>query len=187
MAEEANEAPKKKKKLIKLPILMAIVILFIGGGFYALTSAKGGHGRKQVPKIELAGKDTDLEEFLTNTANPSVYVRAKISIRLTKEYDEAKLKENMGDIRDAALLVFNATAPTDISDASKRKDLKKRLADAINEAIRSTVPKPPEPTPGQLRKGGARPLAPVKPIVPPDCDSDTGPVMKIRFNALATQ
>jgi flagellar basal body-associated protein FliL len=115
-----------------------------------------------------------LEEFLTNTANNTMYVRAKIAVRLSKDFDEAKLKDNMGDVRDAVLLVLNSTAPADITDSTKRWDLKKRLAKAMNDAIASLVEKPKTPPS-------------VKPVASPDWDSETGPIYEVRFNALATQ
>jgi len=181
MAEEAPKpteavAPAKKKKKIKLPLLMLIALMLIGGGFYVISTKGKGH-KKEVPKIELADKDTELEEFLTNTANPQVYVRTKISVRLKKGFDEGKFKDATGDVRDAVLLVLNATQPTDITDASKRLELRKRIADAINDALKADQP----PDAKDKDKTG------VKPIVPPDCDSDTGPVMKVRFSSLATQ
>src|SRR5580658_2151939 len=110
MSEEAVEAPKKRKRS-KLPIMVAFVLMFAGGGFFVLNGR--GHASVKPPKIELAYKETELEEFLTNTANPSVYVRAKLSLRLRKDYDETKIKANQGDIRDAVILVLNSTNPGD--------------------------------------------------------------------------
>jgi flagellar basal body-associated protein FliL len=200
-AKDAKEAPKKKKS--KLPMLMAVAVLLIGGGFFFMNS-RTGKGKKEVPKVELAAKDTDLEEFLTNTANPAIYVRAKLSVRLVKDYEEAKFKEHTADVRDAVLLVLNSTQPADITDASKRSALKKRLAKAMNEAISDSEPKKDADKPQaassksdskDVKDDGdkkddapdSKPAAPPKKIVPPDCDSETGPVFKVRFNSLATQ
>lgn len=171
MAEEATE-PRKKKGRGKIIVLFAIVLLFIGGGFFAI-SLKGPHGKKQVQKVVLAEKDVDLEEFLTNTSNNSMYVRTKISVRLAKDFEESKLKDNMADVRDAVILVLNSTAPSDIMDATKRKDLRHRLADAMNEALASVLDKPALPKP--------------KAVLPDGSDSDTGPIYQVRFSALATQ
>ena len=87
-----------------------------GGGFFVLK----GQSKPDKPKVELAEKETDLDEFLTNSADPNVYVRAKLTVRLSKDYDETKFKGNTGDIRDAVINVLNSTQPRDITDSTKR-------------------------------------------------------------------
>ena len=103
MSEEKKEAaPKKKKGGMKVIVLAVIAVLFIGGGFFVLKS-KDGRGKKTVHKLELSDKDTDLDEFLTNTENPNVYVRAKITV--PADTDKAALEQAaLADERVQALI-----------------------------------------------------------------------------------
>lgn len=177
-----------KKKKSKLPIVAVLVLLLAGGGFFVL-KGQGKSGDK--PKVEVAEKETDLDEFLTNSSDPSVYVRAKITVRLRKDFDETKFKDDTGDIRDAVLGVLNSTAPRDITDTTKRGVLKKQLADAMNNAL-----EPPDSD--SSSKDGDEPKKsskhksddgdePHHDKAAEDWDSKAGPVLKVRFINLATQ
>lgn len=177
-----DAAPKKKGKL---PIILALALVLGGGGFFMM---KGKGKKEEKTSVALAEHETELEEFLTNTGNPGVYVRAKLSVRLTKDYTEEKFKGNMGDVRDAVLAVFNATQPSEITDAAKRTGLKKKLAEAINTALEGPLeedPKKGEDHDKPKRKGKET----EKPTEESssDWDSETGPVLQVRFGALATQ
>ena len=185
-AAPTDAAPKKKGKL---PIILALALVLGGGGFFMM-KPKGKKAEEPKHALILAEKETELEEFLTNTSNPSNYVRAKISVRLDKNYKEEKFTASMGDVRDAVLAIFNATPPGDVTDASKRPLLKKRLAEAINTALEGELEKPAE------GDGEGDPHAPKrkgkeheKPTLESsaDWDSDSGPVLQVRFGALATQ
>lgn len=185
MSEEA--AAEKPKKKGKLPIVLALALVLGGGGFFMMKPKK-----KEAPKttLVLAEKETELEEFLTNTQNPSVYVKTKISVRLTKDFTEDKFKADMGDVRDAVLSVLNSTPPSEITDAKRRPELKKTLAEAINTALEG----PEEDSGGDDAKSddhkpkrkGKKTEEPTK-EAESDWDSDTGPVLQVRFSELATQ
>lgn len=179
----ATDAPKKKGKL---PIVLALALVLGGGGFFMMK----GKGKKEAPKtaLVLAEHESELEEFLTNTANPTVYVRAKLSVKLTKEYTEEKLKNNMGDVRDAILTVLNATAPSDLTDVKNRPTLKRKLAEAINTALEGPLEEEEPKGEGHEapKRKGKEKEKPTK-EASADWDSDTGPVLQVRFGALATQ
>lgn len=185
MSEEAAaETPKKKGKL---PVILALALVLGGGGFFMMK----GKGKKEEPKtaLVLAEKETELEEFLTNTQNPTCYVKAKLSVRLTKDYKEEKFTANMGDVRDAVLAVFNATSPSEITNASRRPALKKALAEAINTALEGPVEEDPDAKKdahAPPRRKGKETEKPTK-EAEADWDSDTGPVLQVRFSELATQ
>ena len=183
MSEEA--AAEKPKKKGKLPIIAALALVLGGGGFFMMK----GKGKKEEPKlsIALAEKETELEEFLTNTSDASVYVRAKLSVRLTKDYKEEKFTGAMGDVRDAVITVLNSAPPAEITDAKRRPELKKALAEAINTALEGEVEEEPakEEHGAPKRKGKAK-EKPTK-EAESDWDSDSGPVLQVRFSALATQ
>lgn len=187
-AAAPDAAPKKKGKL---PIILALALVLGGGGFFMMKGK--GKPEKAKPALELAEHETEMEEFLTNTANPGVYVRAKISVRLTKAYTEEKFKAAMGDARDAVLTVLNSTTPDAITDAKRRPELKKALAEAINTALEGPLE---EDSHGKDSKDDGHEEAPKrrgkekeKPTkeASDDWDSDSGPVLQVRFQALATQ
>jgi flagellar basal body-associated protein FliL len=183
---EASVATTKKNP--KLPIAMVLILLLLGGGFFMLKSKEQPNGK---PVIALAEKDTELDEFLTNTQQPSVYVRIKMTVRLRKDYDEAKFKDNLSDIRDSVLNVLNGLSPEAITDPRQRKTLKRTLAESINTALEgpvtgSTESKPQKHRTGKLEElGGDSGAGDAKPDN--DWDSETGPVLKVRFLSLATQ
>lgn len=186
-AAATDAAPKKKGKL---PIILALALVLGGGGFFMMKGK--GKAEKAKPALALAEKETELEEFLTNTANPGVYVRAKISVRLTKEYTEEKFKAGMGDVRDAVLTVFNSSAPEMITDAKHRPELKKELAEAINTALEGPLEQDskkdaPKDDGVPRRVGKQREKADPKVEDNSDWDSNSGPVLQVRFAALATQ
>jgi flagellar basal body-associated protein FliL len=174
-----------KKKKSKLPIIAVMVMLLAGGGFFVL---KGQAKSGEKPKIEMAEKETDVDEFLTNSSDPSIYVRAKITVRLRKDFDETKFKENTGDVRDAVLGVLNSTAPKDITDSTKRGVLKKELADAMNTALE---PPDPDKDSDDSKKSSKHKSDDSDDShhskSNDDWDSKTGPVLKVRFMNLATQ
>ncbi len=186
-AAATDAAPKKKGKL---PIILALALVLGGGGFFMMKGK--GKAEKAKPALALAEKETELEEFLTNTANPGVYVRAKISVRLTKDYTEEKFKAGMGDVRDAVLTVFNSAAPELITDAKRRPELKKELAEAINTALEGPLEEDPKKDASKdgeapKRRGKEKEIANPKAEANADWDSTSGPVLQVRFGALATQ
>jgi flagellar basal body-associated protein FliL len=174
--------PAKKKPI--LPIAMALILLLMGGGYFMMKSKDP----KPKAAIELAEKDTDVDEFLTNTKTPSVYVRIKMTVRLRKDYEEAKLKENLGDIRDAVIYVLNGLTPEQITDPSRRKQLKRTMAEAMNTALEGPVAESAPTTKTKKHRVGKQEAVAASDSQPEnDWDSDTGPILKVRFLALATQ
>ncbi len=178
----ATEAPKKKGKL---PIILALALVLGGGGFFMMK----GKGKKEGPKpaLVLAEKECELEEFLTNTSNPANYVRAKISVKTTKEYTEEKLKNNMGDVRDAVIGVLNATSPNDITDAAKRPALKRKLAEAMNTALEGPLEEKKSDAKDEVPKRKGKQTEKPTEEASEDWDSKTGPILQVRFGALAMQ
>jgi flagellar basal body-associated protein FliL len=186
MSEPTAVLPKKKPIL---PIAMVVILLLLGGGFFMM---KGKGKDKAKTEIALSDKDTDLDEFLTNTQNPLMYVRVKMTLRLRKDYDEAKFKANLGDVRDAVLVVLNGLPANDVTDPKKRPQLKKAIAEAINTALEGPLTDQPDdasPSPKKRRRGHVEKIDPTPAPTDKenDWDSETGPVLKVRFTSLATQ
>lgn len=182
MSEAPAEAPKKKGKL---PVILALALALGGGGFFVM---KGKGKEEKKPALALAEKETELEEFLTNTAEPNTYVRTKISVRLTKDYTEEKFKAAEGDVRDAILTVLNGTPARELTDAKRRPELKKELAEAINTALEGPLEdKDKEKEKDEPPKRRGKKEQEEKTESTEDWDSTTGPVLQVRFVALATQ
>lgn len=187
-------APEGKKKGGKLPIIIVLAAVLGGGGFFMMKGKGGDKKHAEAPVIQQAEKETELEEFLTNTSNPSIYVRTKITLRLRKDFEQKKFDASLGDVRDAVLMVLNSTSPNVISDATKRGELKKQLAEAMNTALEGPLKEEEGDGHGDGHKKPEREGKVTEKANPKaeesrrdDWDSETGPVLKVRFTSLATQ
>ncbi len=196
MSEEAKDAPKKKGKM---PIIIVLALLLAGGGFFMMKS-KGGAPKK--PKIELAEKESELEEFLVNMKGGTTYLRTKLAVKLRKDYTEEKLKDNIGAVEDAVITVLRDTSPDQIRSGDDFAKLKKRLAEAINTKLEGPVVED-KPKAGDKGEAGddtpkrsgkvteieksaeGEPAVKKKPEM--DWDSKSGPVLQIFFKSFATQ
>ncbi len=170
MSEKVAEVPKKKKGV--LPVIVAVVLVLGGGGFFAYR-AKTAKADK--PAIVLADKEIDIDEFLVNLQGGATYLRTKIAVKLRKDFDEAKFKNNMGAVQDAIILVLRSTNIEELRSAEDIRRLKRRIASSVNAAL-GEAPSPADKT--------------AKPAVDDPAgawDSRTGPVLEVFFKSFATQ
>lgn len=178
MSEEAKEATKKKGKL---PIIIVLALVLGGGGFFVMKSKSA---KKEQPKIELAEAETELGEFLVNLKDGTVYLRAKISVKLAKDFSEEKLKANLGSVEDAVNLVLRDTSAREIVTGADLVALKKKLAKAMNARLKPPVdPKEEKEKPKDEKKEGAAKAPPPNPA----WDSQEGPILQVFFKSFATQ
>jgi flagellar FliL protein len=173
MAEKELEAPESvepKKKRSKLPVLIALVAILSGGGFFAMKMKKGAAGPE---KIEL-GEIVKLEEILVNLKDPNTYARTDISLHLQKNFEKKPLEDKIDAVRDAIILKLSSKSLGEVRTLDGKVELKKELAEAINAV---------------LAKGGDEKAkhAAAKGAPNPDWDSASGPVLKIYFSNFATQ
>lgn len=174
MSEEATpqEAVAPKKRKSKLPMLLFLCIVLLGGGY--MTLKPGGKPSDSGPKL---GEVVLLEEFLVNLAGQDVYLRTQIGLHLADSFKKAELEKAMPAVRDAVLLVLAAQRLADVNTAAGKVVLKKKLAAAVNETLHALHP--PKREPAKAKEPTKEP--------PADWDSPEGPVLKVYFQSFATQ
>lgn len=183
-----SDAPKEEgKKKGKLPVLIVVVAVLFGGGFFGM---KMRGGDKKEPEIKL-GKIVEFEEKLFNLSDMQTYLRTTVALHLKDGYDEAKFKENIAAVEDTLNLVIRAKSPSQVQTVAGIQKLKKELAERINGVLAS------------LEEGGAhkkdksegKPKDEAKSDKSDDSkaependwDSQSGPVLKVYFKAFAVQ
>lgn len=191
MSETVEETPKKKGGP-KLPILLALVILLAGGGYFAFKLKSSGKSAEK-PKVEL-GEVVALDEFLVNLNSGTAYLRAEISLQLRKGYEKAEFDKNLAAVRDAIVMELSSRQMTEVTTTEGKIALKRQLAESINAVLAISEPaknEKPEAGKGPKGKKPAEDLAPTpsKPGEPtnPDWDSDEGPVLRVFFTGFTTQ
>ncbi|KAA0238219.1 MAG: hypothetical protein EDM74_07410 [Armatimonadetes bacterium] len=191
MSETVEETPKKKGGP-KLPILLALVILLAGGGYFAFKLKSSGKAAEK-PKVEL-GEVVALDEFLVNLNSGTAYLRAEISLQLRKGYEKADFDKNLAAVRDSIVMELSSKQMGEVTTMEGKIALKRRLAEAINAVLAISEPEKeakPEPKNGpKAKKPAEKPAqADSKPGPPknPDWDSDEGPVLRVFFTGFTTQ
>ncbi len=202
MSEAKGGDEKGKKKGGKMPMILALVLVLGGGGFFMMKGKGDKH--KPEPKVELAAKETELEEFLTNMADGTTYVRTKMAVRLIKEfngkpYEEAAFTSSIGGVRDAINGVLRTTNPADIRTAEGLKKLKRTLAAAMNKILSEEAATDEESDKDKKKKKKKKSEESSESKKSkdeedtsdepehPEWDSDTGPVLQVFFTNIATQ
>jgi flagellar basal body-associated protein FliL len=183
MSEEAKAAPKKKSKL---PIILVLALVLGGGGFYG-TQMKGKGKEKEEEQLVKLGKETiDLGEFLTNLADDRTYVRTEISIRGDEKFAAKDVEANKAAIETAVTGTLRSLTIEDLRNDRTLRVLRRRLAKAINSALKPLGESGKETEDGHTK---AIKIASKedKTEIPPDWDSATGPVLQVFTRKLATQ
>lgn len=179
MAEHAAEAPAKKKS--PLPIVIALVAVLGGGGFFMM-KGKGESAKPEKTVIKLAHEETELEEFLVNMADQQTYLKTKIAVKLDETVPAKIVEENKSAVEDAVIRTLRSISPNDVKTDDDIVKLKRRLAAAINRVLGSG-------------EHGSESHGKVTEIrrkfdpsdLPPDWDSSEGPVLQVFFKSFATQ
>jgi len=188
MSEEKAEAPAKKGKG-KLPVLIALVAVLGGGGFFAM-KMKGGDKK---PKVEL-GEIVKLEEILVNLKDPNTYARTDISLHLEKGFEKKKLEDKIDAIRDAIILKLSNKSLNEIRSLDGKTLLKREIAASVNglfgeghdEKESGGEEKGQKESDAEDKGASEKSPSPKEPKHK-DWDADTGPVLKVYFANFATQ
>jgi len=182
-----SDAPKEVgKKKGKLPVLIVVVAVLFGGGFFGM-KMKGGD--KKEPEIKL-GKIVEFEEKLFNLSDMQTYLRTTVALHLKDGYDEAKFKEVLPAVEDTMNLVIRAKSPAQVQTVSGIQKLKKELAERINSVLASLESGSKGHKEGDKEPAKGKSNAPEdskKPDPGNDWDSQSGPVLKVYFKAFAVQ
>ena len=185
---ETAEAPVKKKKG-KLPIILALALVLGGGGFFVMKGK--GKPPEKTHTVAIAEEEIDLEpEFLVNMSDGRTYLRAKIAIKLRKDYKAEEFAKHAKEIADAVNICLKTTDPKDTNTEAQMKRLKRRLAAKINAAL-GGMPAAEGESHGATKEVDLskkkKPHDEEKAEIPEDWDSLEGPVIKVLFAAFATQ
>lgn len=181
MAEEEKTESASPKKKGKLPILIALVAVLGGGGFFAMKMKGGGEKHK----VEL-GEIVKLEEILVNLKEPNTYARTDISLQLQKGFEKKKLEDKVDAVRDAIILRLSSKSLREVNTLEGKLELKREIASAINAMISGDAHSASKSTGTEEPKAESDKKETKKPSNP-DWDSDTGPVLKVYFANFATQ
>ena len=146
--EGAEKAPAKapKKKIIKLAIIGAGVVVILGGGFagWKLFLHKGGDAGTAAATAEHAKPKSEahivtLDPFVVNLSEPSDVTYLKITINLEVESVEmsAELQKRTPQIRDAILMLLTSKTAEDVKDTGGKLKLQEDMVARINHFLES--------------------------------------------------
>lgn len=184
MSEKAADEPKKKGKL---PVVLILAIVLGAGGFFGM-KMRGGDAKKEEPKIELGPIVEIKDEFLTNMADRTSYVRTKISLQFRKDFKAEHLEEEMAAIQDVINMQLQATSPKDVSTPAGMRHLKESLATSINKLLKENEPKEEKDEDSKKKKKKKSEDDEDGEVeIPEGWDSAEGPVLKVLFVSFATQ
>lgn len=179
MAEEAIEQPQEAapaKKKGKLPVLLALVLVLGGGGFFVMKS-KGNPAKVEVK----LGEVEQLEEFLVNLRGQGTYLRAEIALQLKEGFSKEELVKNVAAVRDAILTDLSAKSLYEVSTAAGKAKLKREIAESVNAVLKQLEEKK-NPKKDKPEPANAKPK-----IANPEWESQEGPVLRVYFSSFATQ
>ncbi|MBS1714458.1 MAG: flagellar basal body-associated FliL family protein [Armatimonadetes bacterium] len=205
MSEAA--APEKPKKKGKLPMILALVVMLVAGGFFGMKMGSGG--KKEEPPIEL-GEVVPLGEFLVNLNDGRTFLKTDIAVHVAKNMHlteeaggghEGKA-EPPAPVRDAVISVLTRQDFNEIATPEGKEKLKKEIAKAINAVVPHHDEEKDKKGKGKKAKGHAAKsegeagaekgaeghgASHEEEIVDETWDSQTGPVLKVYFTTFATQ
>jgi flagellar FliL protein len=177
--QEASEATPKKKGG-KLPVLLALLVMLAGGGFFGFKLMTKGKAAKVEVKL---GATVLLNEFLVNL-NGGGYARAEIALHVREGYTQEELEKHMPALRDAIVLTLSSKSLRDVASLDGKVQLKREIGSAVN-AVLVEDGKGKEAHGGSDVKEHGRADDPKS--LPPDWISSEGPVLKVYLTSFATQ
>lgn len=132
--KEGTEPAEAKKKKGKMPIVIALVVLIAGGGFFGM-KAKSGGGPKKV-EIKAAAEAVALDkEFLVNlSGGANSYLRAEVAFELREGFKKEDLDANLPAVRDAINQIFRSKSMQEVS-STQTAALQKEIGQAVNAIL----------------------------------------------------
>ena len=186
MAEEKEvrkepEAKKAKKakggKKGKLPVIIVLVAVLGGGGFFGMKMASGGKSeRAAVLKLGDNTHVLSLGEYMVNTTDGKTFLKASVMVHLAEGthlfgeaggHGEGAGVEAMAPYVDAIRQILAGQTYADLQRSDNIGRLKEQIATAVNELYRKRNPKH-EPA-----------KAPVKDADSESWQSQEGPVLVV--------
>ncbi len=175
MSEEVKESGKKKGG--KLPMIIALVAVLGGGGFFM---TKGKSAKKEKPAIEL-GEIQTMPEFLVNLRDGGTYLRTEIALQTKKGLEKEAFDKMLPTVRDSIITTLTSKSLEEVRTVEGKEKLKKEIAKAINDNADEPESKDDKDDKGSDSK--KKKLIEIH----TDWDSQTGPVLKVFFTSFATQ
>jgi flagellar basal body-associated protein FliL len=145
--------PKKGKKAkggkkSKLPVMLALVAVLGGGGFFGMKMAKGG--KEEAPPLKL-GDEThvvDLGEYMVNTSDGQTFLKAKVVVHVAEgtslfgaAHGEKPGVEAMAPFVDAVREVLSSQNVAGLTTANGEEKLKVQIAEKVNALYVKRNPK----------------------------------------------
>jgi flagellar basal body-associated protein FliL len=188
------EAAEAKKKGNKLPMIIALVAVLGGGGYFM---TKGKDDAKEKSAVEL-GEIVPLGEFLVNLSDGTTYLKAEISVHVAKDMHlesgkggdgHGKKGDPPAPVRDAVIEVLSSRSLKQIGSPEGRANLRKDLAVAINSAVPHKEEAEEDDDKGKKKKKkkDEEDEHDDEEVVDETWDNQHGPVLKVYFTNFATQ
>jgi len=158
------------QRLSKVPIVLIVVSMIMAGGFFGLKARQEVMSKRPVALAHGENAVVELDEKLVNLADKRTFMRATIALHLRDGFDSNLVTDEMAALDDTVIRILGDKLPDEVVGSKKLRELKRELAKGINGIL---APK---------QKG--------KVVVTedhPDWDSESGPVLKVYFRALAIQ
>ncbi|MBL8088180.1 MAG: flagellar basal body-associated FliL family protein [Chthonomonas sp.] len=195
MSAPEAEAPKKKGKL---PIIIALVAILGGGGFFMTKGKKKDEGP---PELKLAKTSSMIElkdEFLVNLAGGDTYLRCKISLLPTDTAKKEEIEHAAAAITDSIYARFRQTSIEEINKDDGLVRLRRQIASDVNwtleklegsDAAHGDKKKKKKKDEEAVQMTAPTLKGPIDPeeLEYPEWDSDEGPILKVFFTSFATQ
>lgn len=175
--------PAKKKGKGKLPVLLALVLVLGGGGFFAM-KMKGSPAKSDVK----LGEIVDMPEELVNLRSANTFARIEVSVHLREGFQKADFEKHGAAIEDALISTLRAKSLRDISTPEGTEQFKRELGAAFNAIVEPNQPtteQPKSPQTTDAKDGNDVEQQPSTKHA--DWVSETGPVLKVYFRSFATQ
>lgn len=146
--QEDKDEPKEKKSMIKPILIIATVVVLLGGGFFAwkggvlakLTGTPEDETKTAEPrKSQEMGPIYNMETFLVNLNEPQGkrYLKAKVTLELDTVKVQLELEKRLPQIRDAVLAMLSSKSYTDISDLTGKYQLRAEIISMINSYLKT--------------------------------------------------
>jgi flagellar basal body-associated protein FliL len=174
MSEPAPAPEVAAKKKSKLPVILALVAVLGGGGFFVMKS-KGG--KKVKPAVKLGPISDIKDEFLVNLRDTSGnYLRVAVSLQFADGTKAEEVEKSMSSIQDIINMRLRSKSLGEVRSLDGTRALKRQIATDINAVLKE----------GEKKEEEA-PKSDVPPKIPEGWDSADGPVLKVLFRSFAWQ
>lgn len=180
MSEQKEQEAKPKKKG-KLPVIIALVAILGGGGFFMM---KGKGAKVEKPAIKLGAIETVEPEFLVNLSNGTTYLRTQVALQFQDGFKKEDLDKNMPAVQDAITSVLSSKSPGSIRTLEGKQKLKAEIAAKVNALLASDEHAEEEEDAKDKKKKKKDEHEAEEGA---DWDSKTGPCLKIFFISFVMQ